>query len=110
MTPSETLVSGSKIMAQVRDIKISDALKFPGIFFCTYIIQMDELWWITPSETLVSGSTIMALVRDSNISDALMFPGIFCSTYMVQIEWYLIEFTLRNVSVRYDDYGPSKGH
>ena len=32
MTPSETLVSGSKIMAQVRDIKISDALKFPGIF------------------------------------------------------------------------------
>ena len=32
MTPSETLVSGSKIMAQVLDIKISDALKFPGIF------------------------------------------------------------------------------
>ena len=32
MTPSETLVSGSKIMAQVWDIKISDALKFPGIF------------------------------------------------------------------------------
>ena len=32
MTPSETLVSGSKIMAQVRDIKIYDALKFPGIF------------------------------------------------------------------------------
>ena len=26
------LVSGSKIMAQVRDIKISDALKFPDIF------------------------------------------------------------------------------
>ena len=71
---------------------------------------MDEFWWITPSETLVSGSTIMALVRDINISDALMFPGIFCSTYMVQIEWYLIEFTLRNVSVRYDAYGPSKGH
>ena len=32
MTPSETLVSGSKIMTQVRDIKIPDALKFPGIF------------------------------------------------------------------------------
>ena len=30
MTPSETLVSGSTIMAQVRDIK--KALTFPGIF------------------------------------------------------------------------------
>ena len=65
---------------------------------------------MTPSETLLWGSTIVALVRDIKISDALTFPGIFCSTYMVQIEWYLIEFILRNVSVRYDDYGPSKGH
>ena len=32
MTPSETLVLGSTIMAQVRDIKISEALTFPGIF------------------------------------------------------------------------------
>ena len=63
---------------------------------------------MTSSETLLLGSTIVALVRDIKIFDALTFPGI--STYMVQIEWYLIEFTLRNVSVRYDDYGPSKGH
>ena len=32
ITPSETLVSGLTIMALVRDIKISDALQFPGIF------------------------------------------------------------------------------
>ena len=29
---SETIVSGSTIMAQVMDIKIYEALKFPGIF------------------------------------------------------------------------------
>ena len=63
-----------------------------------------------PQKRYCKGSTIVALVRDIKISDALTFPGNFCSTYMVQIEWYLIEFTLRNVSVRYDDYGPSKGH
>ena len=77
MTPSETLVSGSTIMAQVRDIKISDALTFPGIFTLLICFEWDEFWCMTPSETLVSGSTIMAQVRDIKISDALTFPGIF---------------------------------
>ena len=73
----ETLVSGSKIIAQVRDIKISDALKFPGI--CTPLIcfKWNDIWLITSPETLVSGSKIMAQVRDIIISDALTFPGIF---------------------------------
>ena len=77
MTPSETLVSGSTIMAQVRDIKISDALKFPGIFTALICFKWNDFWWITPTETLVSGSTIMAQVRDIKISEALTFPGIF---------------------------------
>ena len=77
MTPSETLVSGSTIMAQVRDIKISDALTFPGIFTPLICFKWDDFWCMTPSETLVSGSTIMAQVRDIKISDALTFPGTF---------------------------------
>ena len=75
MTPSETLVSsymlqmewllmddtpGSTIMAQVRDIKISDALTFPGIFTALICFKWNDIWLITLSETLVSGSTIMA--------------------------------------------------
>ena len=60
MTPSETLVSGSTIMAQVRDIKISDALTFPGIFYSTICFKWNDFDALTPSETLVSGSTIMA--------------------------------------------------
>ena len=74
---SETLVSGSTIMAQVRDIKISDALKFPGIFAPLICFKQNDIWLISLSETLVSGSTIMAKVRDIKISDALTFPGIF---------------------------------
>ena len=73
----ETLVSGSKIMAQVRDIKISEALTFLGIFTALICFKWNDIWLITPSETLVSGSTIMAQVRDIKISDALKFPGIF---------------------------------
>ena len=57
---SETLVSGSTIMAQIRDIKISDALKFPGIFTPLTCFKLNDIWLITPSETLVSGSMIMA--------------------------------------------------
>ena len=60
MTPSETLVSGSTIMAQVRDIKISDALTFPGIFAPRICYKENDIWSISLSETLVSGSTIMA--------------------------------------------------
>ena len=77
ITPPETLVSGSKIMAQVRDIKISDALTFLGIFTALICFKWNDIWLITPSETLVSGSTIMAEVRDIKISDALKFQGIF---------------------------------
>ena len=77
MSLSETLVSGSTIMAQVRDIKISDALKFPGIFTALICFKQNDNWLISLSETLVSGSTIMAQVRDIKISDALKFPGIF---------------------------------
>ena len=106
ITPSETLVSGSTIMAHVRDIKMSDALKFPGVFTPLICFKWNDFWCMTPSETLVSGSTIMAQVRGVKISDALTFPGIFTT----RIEWYLIDFTVRNVSVRFDDYGPSKGH
>ena len=64
-------------MAQVRDIKISDTLKFPGIFTALICFKWNDIWLITPSETLVSGATIMAHVRDIKISDALTFPGIF---------------------------------
>ena len=53
-------MSGSTIMAQIRDIKISDALKFPGIFTSLTCFKWNDIWLITPSETLVSGSTIMA--------------------------------------------------
>ena len=77
MTPSETLASGSTIMAQVRDIKISNALKFPGIFTPLICFKQNDIWLFSLSETLVSGSTIMAQVRDINISNALKFPGIF---------------------------------
>ena len=60
---------------------------------------------------IISGSTIMAQVRDIKISDALNFPGIFTPlTYMLQMEWFLMDNTLTNVSVRFHDYGPSKGH
>ena len=64
-------------MAQVRDIKISDTLKFPGIFTALICFKWNDIWLITPPETLVSGSKIMAQVRDIKISDALTFPGIF---------------------------------
>ena len=64
---------------------------------------------MTPSETLVSGSKIMAQVRDIKISDALMFPGILLHIYHSN-GWVLMDNTLRNVSVRFDDYGPCKGH
>ena len=70
-------MSGFTIIAQVRDIKISDALKFPGIFTPLICFKWNDIWLITPSETLVSGSTIMAHVNDIKISDALTFPGIF---------------------------------
>ena len=60
-------------MAQVRDIKISDALKFPAIFTLFTCFKWSYIWLITPSETLVSGSTIMAQVRDIEISDPLKF-------------------------------------
>ena len=70
-------MSGSKIMAQVRDINISDALTFLGIFTEFICLKWNDIWLITPSETLVSGSTIMAHVKDIKISDALTFPGIF---------------------------------
>ena len=56
-------MSGSTIMAQVRDIKISDALKFPGIFTALICFKWNDFWCMTPSETLVSGSKIMAQVR-----------------------------------------------
>ena len=106
---SETLVSGSTIMAQVRDIKISDALTFPGIFTALICFKKYDIWLISLSETLVSGSKIMAQVRDIKISDALKFPGIL-------LHWYasngmiLMHDTLRNVSVRFHDYGLSTGH
>ena len=70
-------VSGSTIMAQVRDIKISDALKFPCIFTPLICFKWNDIWLMTALDTLVSGSTIMAQVRDIKISDALKFPGIF---------------------------------
>ena len=68
-------------MAQVRDIKISDTLKFPGIFTALICFKWNDIWLITPSETLVSGATIMAHVRDIKISDALTFPGISTHLY-----------------------------
>ena len=71
MSLSETIVSGSTSMAQIRNIKISDALKFPGIFTLLTCFKWNAFWLTTPSETLVSGSTIMAQVRDIKISDAL---------------------------------------
>ena len=71
-------------MAQVRDIKISDALKFPGIF-TPLICFKHDIWLISLSETLVSGSTIMAQVMDIKISDALKFPGIF--TALICFKW-----------------------
>ena len=110
ITPSETLVSGSKIMAQVRDIKISDTLKFPGIFTALICFKWNDIWLITPSETLVSGATIMAHVRDIKVSDALTFPGI--STPLICFKWNDIWLITppRNVSVRFEDYDPSKGH
>ena len=64
-------------MAQVRDINIYDALKFPGIFTPLICFKWNDFLCMSPSETLVSGSTIMAQVRDIKISDALTFPGIF---------------------------------
>ena len=106
---SETLVSGSTIMAQVRDIKISDALKFPGIFTPLICFKQNDIWLISLSETLVSGSTIMAQVRTLNFWCTNVSRYLYC-TYMLQIEWYLIDFTLRNVSVRFQDYGSSEGH
>ena len=72
-------------MAQVRDIKISDALKFPGIFTPLICFKQNDIWLISLSETLVSGSTIMAQVRDIKISDALKFPGIF--TPLICFKW-----------------------
>ena len=56
MSLSETLVSGSTIMAQVRDIKISDAQTFPGIFTPLICFKQNDIWLISLSETLVSGS------------------------------------------------------
>ena len=53
-------MSGSTIMAQIRDIKISDALKFPGIITPLTCFKWNDICLMTPSETLVSGSTIMA--------------------------------------------------
>ena len=73
ITPSETLVSGSTIMAQIRNIKISDALKFPDIFTPLICFKWYDIWFITPLETLVSGSRIMAQVRNTKISKPLKF-------------------------------------
>ena len=78
-------MSGTTIMAQVRDIKISDALKFPCIFTAFICFKWNDFWSTTPSETLVSGSKIMAQVRDIKISDALKFPGIF--TAHISFKW-----------------------
>ena len=72
-TPTIDTTSGSTIMAQIRAIKIYDALKFPGIFTPLTCFKWNAIWLITPSETLVSGSTIMAQVRDINISEPLKF-------------------------------------
>ena len=60
MSLSETIVSGSTIMAQIRNIKISGALKFPGIFTPLICFKWNAIWLTTPSETLVSGSTVVA--------------------------------------------------
>ena len=73
MSLSETIVSGSTIMAQIRNNKISGALKFPGIFTPLTCFKLNYIWLITPSETLVSGSAIMAQVRDTKISEPLKF-------------------------------------
>ena len=78
-------MSGSTIMAQVRDIKIFDALKFPGIFTALICFKYNDIWLISLSETLVSGSTIMAQVWDIKISDALNFPGIFAA--LICFKW-----------------------
>ena len=60
-------------MAQVRDINVSDALKFPAVFTPFTCSKWNDIWLITPSETLVSGSTIMAQVRDTKISEPFKF-------------------------------------
>ena len=78
-------MSGSTIMAHVRDIKISDALTFPGIFTPLICFKWNDSWLISLSETIVSGSTIMAQVRDIKISDALKFPGIFAA--LICFKW-----------------------
>ena len=65
------------IMAPVKDIKISDALKFPGNLTPLIRFKYIDIWSIRLSEKLVSVSTIMASVGDIKISDALNFPGIF---------------------------------
>ena len=72
-------------MAHVRDIKISDALTFPGIFTALICFKKNDIWLISLSETLVSGSKIMVQVRDIKISDALTFPGIF--TPHISFKW-----------------------
>ena len=54
------LVSGSTIMAPVKDIKISDALKFPGNLTPLICLKYNDIWSISLSEKLVSVSTIMA--------------------------------------------------
>ena len=61
------------IMAQIRNIKIYDALKFPDIFTPLICFKWYDIWFITPSETLVSGSRIMAQVRNIKISKPLKF-------------------------------------
>ena len=110
ITPSETLVSGSTIMAQVRDIKISDTLKFPGIFTALICFKWNDIWLITPWVTLVSGSTIMAHVKEHSNFWCTNVSRYLYATYMLQMKWYLIDNTPRNVRVRFEDYGLSKGH
>ena len=109
-TPSETLVSGSTIMALVRDIKVSDALKFPGIFTALICFKWNDFLCMTPWEPLVSGSKIMAQVRDHKNFWCTKVSRYIYPILMLQIEWYLIDITLRNDSVRFHDYGPDKEH
>ena len=96
---SEKIVSSSTIRAQIRDIKISDALKFPGIFTLFICFKWSDLWLITPSKTLVSGSTITARIRDIIISDALKLPATFTQfTCFKQNDIWYISYSEKIVS------------
>ena len=96
---SEKIVSSSTIRAQIRDIKISDALKFPGIFTLFICFKWSDLWLITPSKTSVSGSTITARKKGHYNFWCTKIASYLYSIYMLQTEWYLIYILLRKDSV-----------